>query len=159
MQPPFSRWYNPDKRCDVMVGSSVHFNWTIARIESGSWWAKDERNLWKSLSSIILSPEHPQNDEWSELLGKTQILPEKMIQEWQWIVNHIVVQCRIFCFVITSHPWTKHVFPLSSCCFEIKRCFFQRVFLQNILIRLQHAIKINQSWRLKVFWLQKWLDA
>ena len=23
MQPPFSRWYNPDKRCDVMVGSST----------------------------------------------------------------------------------------------------------------------------------------
>ena len=23
MQPPFSRWYNPDKRCDVMVGSSA----------------------------------------------------------------------------------------------------------------------------------------
>jgi len=22
MQPPFSMWYNPDKRCDVMVGSS-----------------------------------------------------------------------------------------------------------------------------------------
>ena len=21
MQPPFSRWFNPDKRCDVMVGS------------------------------------------------------------------------------------------------------------------------------------------
>ena len=21
MQPPISRWYNPDKRCDVMVGS------------------------------------------------------------------------------------------------------------------------------------------
>ena len=37
-----------------------------------------------------------------------------------------------FCFGITSHPWTKHVFPLSSCCFEIKRCFFQRVFWQNM---------------------------
>ena len=23
MQPPISRWYNPDKRCDVMVGSST----------------------------------------------------------------------------------------------------------------------------------------
>jgi len=23
MQPPFSMWYNPDKRCDVMVGSST----------------------------------------------------------------------------------------------------------------------------------------
>ena len=23
MQPPFSRWFNPDKRCDVMMGSST----------------------------------------------------------------------------------------------------------------------------------------
>jgi len=64
-----------------------------------------------------------------------------------------------FCFRITSHPSTKHVFSLSLCCYEIMRCFFQMVFWQNILIKLQHVIKINQSWRLKVFWLQKWLDA
>jgi len=116
MQPPFSRWYNPDKRCDVMVGSSVHFNWIIARIESGSWWAKDERNLWRSLSSIILSPEHPQNDEWSELLGKTQILPEKMIQEWQWIVNHIAVQCRFFLFC-------DHISSLNETCLSFAFLF------------------------------------
>jgi len=64
-----------------------------------------------------------------------------------------------FCFGVTSHPWTKHVFPLSSCCFEIKRCFFQRVFWQNILIKLQHAkLRLVNPKRLKVFWLQKWLD-
>jgi hypothetical protein len=47
---------------------------------------------------------------------------------------------------------------LSLCCFEINR-LFSILFWQNILIKLQHAIKVNQSWRLKVFWLQKWLDA
>ena len=63
-----------------------------------------------------------------------------------------------FCFGITSHPSTKHASLLSLCCFEINKCltFF---FRQNILIKLQHAIKANQSWRLKVFWLQKWLYA
>ena len=63
-----------------------------------------------------------------------------------------------FCFGITSHPSTKHALLLSLCCFEINKCltFF---FWQNILIKLQHAIKANQSWRLKVFWLQKWLDS
>ena len=40
-------------------------------------------------------------------------------------------------------------FYLSLCCFEITRCFFQSLFWQNILIELQHAIKANQSWKIK----------
>jgi hypothetical protein len=48
---------------------------------------------------------------------------------------------------------------LSFCCFEIKRCFFQNVCWQNILIKLQHAkLRLVNPKRLKVFWLQKWLD-
>jgi hypothetical protein len=34
------------------------------------------------MSSTILSPEHPQIDKRSKMLGKAQILPEKLIQEW-----------------------------------------------------------------------------
>jgi len=66
-----------------------------------------------------------------------------------------------FCFGVTSHPWTKHVFSLSFCCFEIKRCFFQRVFWQKYFVDQTptYKIKASQSWRLKVFWLRKWLDA
>ena len=68
-----------------------------------------------------------------------------------------------FFFGVTSHPWTKHVFSLSFCCFEIKRCFFQRVFWQIYIYiyfyqTLTYKIKASQSWRLKVFWLLKWLD-
>jgi len=66
-----------------------------------------------------------------------------------------------FCFGVTSHPWMKHVFSLSFCCFEIKRCFFQRVFWQKYFVDQTptYKIKASQSWRLKVFWLRKWLDA
>jgi len=68
-----------------------------------------------------------------------------------------------FCFGVTPHPWTKHVFSLSFCCFEIKKCFFQRVFWQkkNLFIYQTptYKIKASQSWRLKVVWLWKWLDA
>jgi len=60
-----------------------------------------------------------------------------------------------FCFGVTSYPSTKHVlFWLFW-----NQQMFNILFWQNILIKLQHAIKVNQSWRLKVFWLQKWLDA
>ena len=140
------------------------FIWIVAkisRIETGWWWARSEWSLWKMMSSTILSPEHPQIDRRSKMLGQAQILLEKQIQEWCWIVNYFVVDfCYFaFCFGVTSYPWTKHVFPLSSCCFEIKRCFFQRVFWQNILIKLQHAkLRLVNPKTLKVFWLQKWLN-
>jgi len=132
MQPLFLRGII-QTRCEYHCGFLGHFNWTVARIsriEIGWWWARNELSLWKMMSSAILSPEHPQIDNRSKMLGKAQILPEKLIQEWCWIVNHFVVDyCNCaFCFGVTSHPWTKHVFPLASCCFEIKRCFFQRVF-------------------------------
>jgi len=61
-----------------------------------------------------------------------------------------------FCFGVTSHPWTKHVFSLSFCCFEIKKCFFQRVFWQKYIYILfiyqtpTYKIKASQSWRFKI---------
>jgi hypothetical protein len=127
-----------------------HFNWTNARIsrnESGSWWARDEWSLWRRVSLAILSPEHLQNDMWSKMLGKTQILPEKLIQEWRWIVNHIVMEfCILFWDHISSFNETCLVFV--SLLFWNQQ-MFSISFWQNILIKLQHAIKINQSWRFK----------
>jgi hypothetical protein len=38
-----------------MGGDFRLFSWTIARIKSGSWWSKDELNLWRRLSLVILS--------------------------------------------------------------------------------------------------------
>jgi hypothetical protein len=103
-----------------------------------------ELSLWKMMSSIILSPEHHQNNKWSKLLGKTQIWPEKLIQEWCWTVNHFCYGfCHLaFCFGVTSHPWTKHIFSWSFCCFEIKRCFFQRVFWQKYFFDQTPKLKL-----------------
>jgi hypothetical protein len=141
MQPLFSRWYNPEKRCDVMVESSTI---SIEQKRVCKWechWLYCPPNIFR-------------------MTCDRKCLEKHRYCQKSWFKNGdelsiILLWDSAFCFGITSHPWTKHVFPLSSCCFEIKRCFFQRVFLQNILIKLQHAIKINQSWRLKVFWLQK----
>jgi hypothetical protein len=139
-------------RCEYHGGFLGHFSWTDARV------SRIELSLWKMMSSIILSPEHHQNNKWSKLLGKTQTWPEKLIQEWCWIVHHFIVDLsfRILfwghissfnetCLVFVSLLfWNQHMFSI--------------LFWQNILIKLQHAINVNQSWRLKVFWLQKWLD-
>jgi hypothetical protein len=104
--------------------------------------------------SIILSPQHPQNDKWSKILGRTQILLEKLIQEGCLTINNFVMDfCHsAFCFGITSHPLMKHVSSLSLCCYEIMRSLFQRVFWQNILIKLQNTKSrlINHE-RLKCF--------
>jgi len=53
-----------------------------------------------------------------------------------------------FCFGITSHSLTKHVFFLSLCCSKVRR-FLTFYFLQNILIELQHAIKASQLRKIK----------
>jgi len=112
MQPLFPTWYNPDKRCEYHGRGLGPFIWIVAkfsRIETGWWWARSDLSLWMMMSSAILSPEHPQIDKRSKMLGQTQILPEKLIQEWCWIVNHFIVDfCHFaFCFGVTSHPWTN----------------------------------------------------
>jgi hypothetical protein len=76
----------------------------------------------------------------------------------------MAMNCQSYCygilhFVLGSHLiLQRNMSCLSLYCFEINR-LFSILFWQNILIKLQHAIKVNQSWRLKAFWLQKWLDA
>jgi hypothetical protein len=77
-------------------------------------------------------------------------LLRKLVQEWRWIVNYIVMEfCHFaFCFGITSHSLTKQVFYLSLCCSEVRRCLAFH-FWQNILIELQHAIKANQLRKIK----------
>jgi len=139
----FPRWYNPNMRFKYHGGDFRLFSWTIARIESGSWWARDEYILWRRVSLAILSPEHLQNEMWSKMLGKTQILQEKLIQEWRWIVNHIVMEfCILFWDQISSFNETCLVF--ISLLFWNQQ-MFNILFWQNILIKLQHVRKVNQS--------------
>ena len=141
-----------------------HFNWAIAKIsrsESESWWARDKWSLQRRVSLAILSPEHLQNDMLIESAWPNTDIARTTNSKWWWMVPTmpiILLWNSAFCFGITSHPLPKHVLLLSLCCFEINRCltFYSD---KNILIKLQHVIKNNQSWRYKVFWLQKWLDA
>jgi hypothetical protein len=128
------------------------------------------------------------------LLGKTHIWPEKLIQEWCWIVHHfiefsfrilfwghisslnetclmarkadprMVLNCLSFyCGVVIPHFVLGSHLTLQQnmsfrCLFVVMKSWdasFKGYFDKICLIKLQHAIKINQSWRLKVFWLQK----
>ena len=73
-------------RYEYHGGFLDYFSWTNARV------SRIELSLWKMMSSIILSTEHHQNNKWSKLLGKTQIWPEKLIQEWCWIVHRFIVE-------------------------------------------------------------------
>jgi len=84
-------------RCEYHGGFLGHFCWTDARV------SRIELSLWKMRSSIILSPEHPQNDEWLKLLGKTQILPEKLILEGCWPVKSFLLRILSFCILFWDH--------------------------------------------------------
>jgi hypothetical protein len=73
-----------------------------------------------------------------------------------FVMDFVILHC-----VFGSHlifEWNMYVLCLLVV-LKSRDASFKGYFWQNILIKLQHAIKINQSWRLKVFWLQKWLDA
>jgi hypothetical protein len=62
-------------------------------------------------------------------------------------ICYVIIYCYgvlPFCifFGIISHPFNETwLFICLFCCFEITRCFFESLFLQNILIKLQHVIK------------------
>ena len=154
-------WCNPDKRCDVMVGSSaisieqlqefqeaspeVGEQETSRLCEGGHHWLYCPSNIFKMTCD-------------RKCLAKHRYYKKSLFKNGDEL-SIILWWNFAFWLGITSHPWMKHVFPLSSCCFEIKRCFFQRVFWQNILIKLQHAkLRLVNPKTLKVFWLQKWLN-
>jgi hypothetical protein len=132
MQPPFSKWYNPDKRWDVMVGSSAISIEQMQEFQESS--SVCERWCHRSFCPRTSSEWHVIENVWqnTDIARKDDSIMAMNCQSYCCAMLH-------FCFVITSHPSTKHVFSLSSCCFEIKRYLFQMVFWQNILIKLQHA--------------------
>ena len=105
MQPPISRWYNPDKRCDVMVGVLNHFKWTvsrIARIESESWWARDKWSQWRRVSLAILSPEHLQNDMLIESAWQNANIARK-------VDSRMVMNSQSYCFGILHFVLGSHL--------------------------------------------------
>jgi len=163
MQALFPRWYNLDEMWISL--------WVPQPVQLNS--CKNFKN-WDRMMVSKKQVEFVKNDVIGHIVTRTSSDWQKIENAWQ-STNiarkadpRMVLNCQSFhygllplciLFWVTSHPWTKHVFPLSFCCFEIKRCFFQNVCWQNILIKLQHAkLRLVNPKRLKVFWLQKWLD-
>jgi hypothetical protein len=135
-----------------------HFSWTNARV------SRIELNLWRSLSSIILSPEHPQNDEWSELLGKTEILPKRLIQEGRWTVNHVVMEFLPFCILFRDH-----ISPFNeTCLFVVSLLLWNHEMLlskgiltkyvwsnsnmQSLIMNIKSVLIAEMTWCLKMTW-------
>ncbi|KAJ6932070.1 hypothetical protein NC651_007697 [Populus alba x Populus x berolinensis] len=72
MQPPISRWYNPDKRCDVMVGSSTVSSEQFQELQELSLKVGEQQTSGVDEGGYlaILSPEHLQNDR--KILNEVQ---------------------------------------------------------------------------------------
>jgi len=124
-------------RCEYHGGFLGHFSWTDARF------SRIGLSLWKMMSSIIFSLEHLQNDEWLKLLGKTQILSEKLIHEGCWPVKSFLLWIlAIFLhFVLGSHLILERNMSFLCLLVVLKAwdVYFNVYFDKKILIKLQHA--------------------
>jgi hypothetical protein len=162
MQPLFLRWYNLNKRFEyhqrfwaIQLNSCKNFKNQVRR-----WMSKRQVEFVKDdVINHIVTRTSSKRQMIENVWQNTDIARSKkrvnlsIILLWSFVILH-------FCFGITSHPLTKHIFPLSLCCSESMRCLFQWVFWQIFLIKLQHVkLRLINLERLKVFWLQKWLDA
>ena len=115
------------------------------------------------MSSIILSPEHHQNNKWSKLLGKTQIWPEKLIQEWYWIVHHFIVElsfrilfwghisslnetCLFFVFLL----FWNHEMLLSKGI--LTKYVWSNSNMQSLIMNIKSVLIAEMTWCLKMTW-------
>ena len=140
MQPPISQWYNPDKICDVMVGSSTisseHLQelqeWSLKVGEQETSGVVEEGCHW-----LYCSPNH------FRITCDRKCFAEHRYCQKSWFENGdeqsiILLWNSAFCFGITSHPSTKHALLLSLCCFEINRClafYSDKIFWSNSNMR------------------------
>jgi hypothetical protein len=144
-----------------MGGDFRLFSWTIARIKSGSWWSKDELNLWRRLSLVILS--------WNTLrmTSDRNCSAKHRYGQSSWSKNGAELSIILsWIFVILHFVSGSHLILQRNMSFFVSLLLWNHeMFLSNgILTKYLDQtptckIKDNQSWRLKVFWLQKWLDA
>jgi hypothetical protein len=168
MQPPFPIWYNPDKRYEYhgrvlghsfeqlqeFLESSLKDSEQEASCVSEKWchWSYCHQNNLRMISDQNTF----QNIDIARKADPIRVL------NCQSFCYGILLFCILF--GITSHSLTKHVFSLSLCCSEVRRCL-AFYFWQNILIIFQYAIKANQSWKIKnvliaeiTRYLLKWKD-
>jgi hypothetical protein len=95
---------------------------TMMRDDSGGGWARGKLSLWKVMSLLYCPPNI------FRMTSNRKFLLEKLVQEWWWIVNYIVMEfCHFaFCFGITSHSlnetclffvsllfWSQEMFSIS----------------------------------------------
>ena len=154
MQPPFSRWFNPDKRCDVMMGSSTISIEQLQEFQEASLKVGEQRTsgACKGGCHWLYCPPNI-----IKMTCDRKCLAKHRYCQKSWFKNGdelsiILLWNSTFCFRITSHPSTKHALLLSIWLFWNQQ-MCSVLFWQSILIKLQHVIKVNQSGRLKVFWL------
>jgi hypothetical protein len=160
MQPPFSRWFNPDKRCDVIMGSSTISSEQLQELQELSPKVGEQET-----SGVCEGGYHwlyyPPNI--FRITCDRKCLAKHRYCQKSWFKNGdelsiILLWNSAFLFWDHISSFTETCLIFVSLLFWNQR-MFSILFWQNILIKLQHAMKVNQSWRLKVFWLQKWLDA
>ena len=138
-----------------------HFSWTNARV------SRIELSLWKMMSSIILSPEHHQNNKWSKLLGKTQIWPEKAYP--RMVLNCPSFYCGVVIphFVLGSHlilrrnmSFLSLFVVLKSRDASFKGYFDKNIFwsnsnMQSLILNIKSVLIAEMTWCLKMTWGDK----
>jgi hypothetical protein len=150
-------WYNPNRRFEYHGGISGH---SVEQLQESSLEVGEQkmRGICERGCHWLYCPPNI-----FRMTCDRKCLAKHIYCKKSWFKNGdelsiILLWNFAFCFGITSHPSMKHVLFFVSLLFWNQQ-MFSILFWQNILINLQHAIKVNQSWRLKVFWLQNWLDA
>jgi hypothetical protein len=128
MQPPFSRWYNPDKRCDVMVGSSAISIEQLQELQESSPEVGEQETSRVCEGGCYWSYCHGTSSKWqvieiawkntdiARVANPRRVLNCQSFLLWNFSILH---------FVLRSHLILERSMSfLSSCCSEIKRCFF-----------------------------------
>jgi hypothetical protein len=140
MQLPFSTWYNPDKICDVMVGSSAISIEQLQEFREASPEVGEQETsrVWEGECHWLYYPPNI-----FRMTCDQKCLAKHRYCQKSWFKNgdelSIILLWNLhFCFGVTSHPSTKHVLFLSLCCFEINRClafYSDKIFWSNSNMR------------------------
>jgi len=151
MQLPFSTWHNPDKICDVMVGSlaisieqlqefqeaspEVGEQETSRVCEGECHWLYYPPNIFRmTCDQKCLAKHRYCQKSWFKNGDELSII---FVMEFAFLFWDHISSFNETCLVFVSLLfWNQRMFNIS--------------FWQNILIKLQHVIKINQSWRFNI---------
>jgi len=162
MQPLFPRWYNPDEMWislwvprPFQLNSGKNFkNWDRMMVSKQVEFVKDD-----VIGHIVTRT----SSDWQKIENAWQRTNIARKADPRMVLNCQSFRCGLLPFCILF--W-GHISSLNETCFSFVflLCWNQEMILSmGILTKYFDQtptckIKANQSWRLKVFWLQKWLD-